>query len=160
LRGEQMWPYKRSAMRIAEARCSRGVALIASAIACASCAPPEAGVVEISAAAITITGTSATNDDSTVTYAISYVGSHSFFRVYLDADQRTATGFAVGGVGAEILIENGFRYRYTGTGTSWSWAQAGTVAFSNDGAVASWRIARADLGEVAPCTEAADLVFD
>src|SRR5262249_6697907 len=116
----RMFVVARSRAHLSSAMDRATLSVLAIALLGASCAPRDGGVVEVSAAA-TITATRASNDDATVSYAISYSGTHSFFRVYLDADQRTATGFAVGGVGAEILIENGFRYRYTGTGTSWSW---------------------------------------
>jgi hypothetical protein len=112
------------------------------------------------ATASPIVSTSASNDDTTVSYAITYTGTHSFFRVYIDADQSATSGFAVGGVWAEFLVENGWLYRYAGTGTNWAWTQLRSLTLTNTGSVASWRVLRSDLGELAPCTEQADLVFD
>ncbi len=111
--------------------------------------------------AVTPMGTvSATNDDSSVTYSITYTGTHTFFRVYIDADQSATTGFAVGGIKAEFLIENGNLWRYTGSGTNWAWAAVTPVTFSNSGGVVSWRVLRSSLGELNLCGEQADLVFD
>jgi hypothetical protein len=138
----------------------RGTLAAALLLAVGACAPTGSGIAERSAA-VTVTSTSASNDDTTVSYGLTYTGTHSFFRVYVDADQSASTGLAVGGVWAEFLVENGALYRYTGDGNSWSWARVTTaVGFANTGAAASWRVARADLGETAPCTEAANLVFD
>jgi hypothetical protein len=128
-----------------------------------ACGAPPGGGAPAAASPVTaspIVSTSARNDDTSVSYAISYTGTHSFFRVYIDADQSAATGFAVGGVWAEFLVENGWLYRYAGTGTSWAWTQLRSLPFTNTGGVASWQVLRSDLGEVAPCTEQADLVFD
>jgi hypothetical protein len=107
-----------------------------------------------------ILATGASNDSSTVTYTLSYSGSHRFFRVYVDTDRSAATGFAYGGAGAEFLIENGNLYRYTGDGSSWAWAAAGQVTFTNGGGRAVWTVARNALGETDPCAAAANLVFD
>jgi hypothetical protein len=129
----------------------------------AACARDSGGAEGESSGAVAaspIVSTSARNDDTTVTYGVTYTGTHTFLRVYIDADQSATTGLAVGGVWAEFLIENGTLYRYTGNGSSWSWSPLKSVTFSNSGGVASWQVLRSDLGETAPCTEQADLVFD
>jgi hypothetical protein len=150
-------------------RCRSGPWAAAAWLACgllggAACGP-RAGDADTLAAggdAITspILSTAASNDDATVTYSMTYTGSHTFFRVYIDADQSATTGLAVGGIWAEYLIETGILYRYTGDGTSWSWSRIKAVSFTNTGSAVTYQVARSDLGEVAPCTEQADLVFD
>src|SRR4249919_3926623 len=85
---------------------------------------------------------SVTNDDSSVTYGITYTGTHTFFRVYIDADQSPTKGFVVGGIKADFLLENGNLWRYTGSGTNWLWAAVTPVTFSNSGGVVSWRVLR------------------
>ena len=53
-------------------------------------------------------------------------GSNSVYQIFVDADNNANTGYEVGGIGADYLIEyqSGYvprLYNYTGTGTSWSW---------------------------------------
>ncbi|GIJ48223.1 hypothetical protein Val02_51090 [Virgisporangium aliadipatigenens] len=103
-----------------------------------------------------ITGQSATNTASTVTYTYRYTGSPAFLRVYVDTDRNAATGYAGGGVGAEFLLENAALYRHNGSG--WSWTQVATVTHSGSGGTATWTVNRADLGETATPNDA-DLVF-
>src|SRR5689334_13230143 len=85
----------------------------------------------------------ATNDSANVFYRLNYTGAYSFFRVYIDTDQSTGSGFQTGGVGANYLLENGSLFSYTGTGTTWSWSLVKTVTFTNAGGAANWTLARA-----------------
>jgi hypothetical protein len=142
------------------------IALAASLLGLVACSRPgdPAPVPPPSESALgaspDIISVAASNDDTTVTYALAYQGAHNFFRVYVDADQRAATGFATRGVGAEFLVENGNLYRYAGDGASWSWTRLSPPSYANSGGKAIWTIARAALGETDPCAERADLLFD
>ncbi|MER3417548.1 MAG: hypothetical protein C4343_00095 [Chloroflexota bacterium] len=96
---------------------------------------------------------------STVTYEFDYSnGPYAQYRVYIDADQSAATGFAVGGIGADYLLEgygqttnNASLYQFTGTqGTNqWSWGTTVLtgVTYTNSGSHASFTIPRADISE-------------
>ncbi|MFI5694481.1 DUF4832 domain-containing protein [Kribbella sp. NPDC051586] len=110
----------------------------------------------VSPAQATISGTSATNTATTVTYRFTYTGTPQFLRVYVDTDRNPSTGFAQAGTGADYLLENGSLYQHTGTG--WSWALVRTVTFSSTGGVAQWTVNRSDLGETATPNDA-DLIF-
>jgi hypothetical protein len=105
-----------------------------------------------------IANTAASNDATTVSYAFDYAGTPSFFRVYIDADQNAATGFAAGpGVGADFLLENAGLWTHTGSG--WSWSSDGAVTFAASNQHASWTVARARIGETRLCGEASTLLF-
>ncbi|RZU10996.1 uncharacterized protein DUF4874 [Kribbella rubisoli] len=110
----------------------------------------------VSPAQATISGTSATNTATTVTYRFSYTGTPQFLRAYVDTDRSASTGFAQAGTGADYLLENGSLYQHTGTG--WSWTLIRTVTFSSSGGVAQWTVNRSDLGETATPNDA-DLIF-
>ncbi|MFD3401155.1 DUF4832 domain-containing protein [Kribbella sp. NPDC058693] len=110
----------------------------------------------VSPAQATISGTSATNTATTVTYRFSYTGAPQFLRVYVDTDRNASTGYAQAGTGADYLLENGSLYQHTGTG--WSWTLIRTVTFSNASNVAQWTVNRADLSETATPGDA-DLIF-
>ncbi|WP_329000418.1 DUF4832 domain-containing protein [Kribbella sp. NBC_00709] len=110
----------------------------------------------VSPAEATISGTSATNTATTVTYRFSYTGTPQFLRVYVDTDRNASTGYAQAGTGADYLLENGSLYQHTGSG--WSWTLVRTVTFAGTGGVAQWTVNRADLGETATPNDA-DLVF-
>jgi hypothetical protein len=81
-----------------------------------------------------------------VTFSVSYQGTPSFFRVYIDSDQNAATGFPIQAIGANYLIENGFIYRYAGTGGSWAWALVSPLSFTESSGVARWTVPLADIG--------------
>ena len=81
-----------------------------------------------------------------MTFNLTYTGTPSFLRVFIDADQKTTTGYPVGAVGADYLIENGFLYRYAGAGGSWAWTLVKSLPLTKSGGVASWNAAPADLG--------------
>ena len=103
-----------------------------------------------------ITNTQATNNSTQIYYSYSYSGTPTYKRVYIDTDRNKATGFAVGAIGANFLIENGSLYRHNGGG--WSWQFVKSVSFSGTGGVARWTVARADIGETAQPNDA-DLLF-
>ncbi|MCF6468132.1 DUF4832 domain-containing protein [Nonomuraea sp. MG754425] len=113
-------------------------------------------LVAPTAAQAAITGQSATDTATTVTYQFAYPGSPAYARTYVDTDRNAATGFAQGGVGADYLLENASLYRHNGGG--WSWTLVGPVTYSASGGTARWTVARADLGESATPNDA-DLVF-
>ncbi len=129
-------------------------------LSCGNSPPAPTPPSKAAAVSAAITSTAANNDASSVTYTVTYTGSHQYFRVYVDTDRAAGTGFQYAGVGAEFLIENTNLYRYTGSGTDWSWTAAGTVTFSNAGGQATWTVSRSALGETDPCASAANLVFD
>lgn len=45
--------------------------------------------------------------------------------LYIDADKNPTTGFQVGDIGAEFIIEENMVQSYTGTGVDWSWQAVG-----------------------------------
>ncbi len=139
------------------------VAMLTAALpwtGCSDGSTPEE-IAELSAASSgNILSTSATNTDTAVTYTMSYAAAGTFYRVYIDTDQNASTGFAVGGAGAEYLLENSNLYKYTGSGSDWSWSKVKSEAFSASGGTARWTVARADIGETSACSEKSTLVFD
>ncbi|SEF73431.1 protein of unknown function [Nonomuraea solani] len=109
-----------------------------------------------SAAQAAITGQSATNTATTVTYQFGYTGSPAYARTYIDTDRNPATGLAQNGVGADYLLENASLYRHNGGG--WSWTLVGAATYSAAGGTARWTVPRSNLGESATPNDA-DLVF-
>jgi hypothetical protein len=115
-----------------------------------------AALTIVSPAYASISGLSATNDATTVTYQFTFTGAPQYARTYLDTDRNTATGYAQGGIGADYLLENNSLYHHNGGG--WSWTLVTTVTYSATGGVARWTVNRADIGETATPNDA-DLVF-
>jgi hypothetical protein len=112
-----------------------------------------------SAFAAAITSPQASNDSSNVYYSFSYSGSGlSYFRVYIDTDQNSATGYKANGIGANYMIENGSLYSHPANNSTWSWTSVGSVTYTNSGSVASWTVARSLIGETAT-PNSADLIF-
>jgi len=89
---------------------------------------------------------SISSSSTTITFQVTYQGTPSFVRVFVDTDKNTATGYAVGSIGADYLIENGFLYQYAGSGGSWGWTEIKSVSLAQSNGVATWNVARSDLG--------------
>lgn len=107
-------------------------------------------------AATTIVNTNATSTDSNVSFSLTYTGSDNFLRVYVDTDVNSTTGFLIGGIGADYLVEGSSIYPFTGTSqTHWCWGTSScsgggtSVTYSNTGGVASWTVPRSAIGETA-----------
>jgi hypothetical protein len=92
---------------------------------------------------------SISSSSTTLTFKVAYLGTPTFVRVYVDSDQKTTTGYPLGTIGADYLIENGYLYRYAGSGGSWAWTLIKTVSLSKSSGVATWNVARSDLGSPA-----------
>lgn len=73
--------------------------------------------------------------------------AHNAWQVFLDTDQNRNTGFSIGGIGAEFLLENGTLNAYAGSGNDWKWTLLEkSITFSNENQLAQWRLLQADLG--------------
>jgi hypothetical protein len=91
-----------------------------------------------------ISGYWADNDTARL-YLHADVGApFSWKHVFIDDDASADTGYAIGGIGAGYLIENGNLYRHVGPG--WTWARVGSATMVVAGASHDWTVARADLG--------------
>jgi hypothetical protein len=95
----------------------------------------------------------AANDDSTIRYGATFAKAYAQKHVFIDADMSAGTGYSVGGIGADFMIENGGVYDYTGTGgRNWRWTWLGTSSMSPStmGAIGAttWSIARSTIGEI------------
>jgi hypothetical protein len=100
-----------------------------------------------------ISSMSENNTDSTVTYQFSYTQGSTYYRLYVDTDNNPATGYKIGGIGADYVIFNGTVKKYTGTGTDWNFKQVGTGTFSSSGGTAKFSVARSLIGETNLCSE-------
>ncbi|HVK55803.1 MAG TPA: DUF4832 domain-containing protein [Burkholderiales bacterium] len=96
-----------------------------------------------------ISGLQASNDATQVYYQFQYTGAQSVLRLYLDTDQTTATGYSLGGIGADYLIENGSLYRYAGANGGWGWSFVKSVTYSNANQTANWTVTLVDIGSPA-----------
>ncbi len=106
----------------------------------------------------TIYNQQASNDGTNVYYRFNYTGTFSWYRVYVDTDQNSTTGYVANRIGADYLLENANLYRYSGTGGAWGWTLLKTVTYTNANNLASWTVARSDIGETAT-PNTADLIF-
>jgi hypothetical protein len=85
------------------------------------------------------------NDATHATYGFSYrpsqSGSWTSLRAYLDTDLNAATGMAVGGLGAETMLEQSSLYSWSG-----SWRKIRSITQSSRGGL-SWKVSRSDIGK-------------
>jgi hypothetical protein len=82
--------------------------------------------------------------------------NYNALQAFLDVDQNPATGFALNGLGADFLLENGTLNAYTGSGSDWAWNPLDAqVTFSSENQTAIWNLPHAALGDAA----AMDIIF-
>jgi hypothetical protein len=84
---------------------------------------------------------SISNDVSKIYYQANLSATYQHVRFYIDTDNSATTGYVVGGIGADYLIENGNLYRYTVNG---SWTAIGASHMNLSGSNYSWWIWRSD----------------
>jgi hypothetical protein len=72
---------------------------------------------------------------------------YNAFHVFVDSDNSANTGYQVGSIGAEFLLENAGLFSYAGDGSSWQWnhVSPADVSFSSAEPTASWTVSRAAL---------------
>ena len=63
-------------------------------------------------------------------------GNTAIYEFFIDADNNTLTGYSIGGIGADYLVEMtaGYiprLYEYSGNGTSWSWTLISLIDYLN-----------------------------
>src|SRR5258708_17072093 len=87
---------------------------VTSTAATSPSAAPSSNARTSLAAILSISGSS-----TTLTFKLTYQGTPSFVRVYVDSDRKATTGYPTGGIGTDYLIENQYLYRYAGSGGSW-----------------------------------------
>lgn len=68
------------------------------------------------------------------------------WQVYLDTDKNSSTGFRVGNIGADFIIEGQAIHRYAGLGTNWNWENIGVAERQYAGKVAELRFPRSLIG--------------
>lgn len=56
-----------------------------------------------------------------IVFRATHTGSPEFRRVYIATDSHNTTGYQIGGIGADFMIENLVLYRYPGPGGSTEW---------------------------------------
>jgi hypothetical protein len=87
------------------------------------------------------------NDGTNNYYSMYFSQAFTYYRVYIDTDESAATGFAVAGIGADYLIENGVLYSHGAPG--WNWNSLGSSSQVLGSNSSSWTIPRATLGQTA-----------
>ncbi|HHJ39639.1 MAG TPA: hypothetical protein ENJ86_09295 [Methylothermaceae bacterium] len=52
------------------------------------------------------------------------------YQIFLDTDENEASGYSMGALGVEYLLEGNNLWRYTGDGNSWSWQYVGDMVMA------------------------------
>ena len=133
-------------------RSARPFKLLAGIIA-GSCSPPLLAVTPAYAA---ISGHSATNTATTVTYSSTTPAPRQYARTYVDTDRNTATGLRRAGSAPTTCWRTAACTSHNGGG--WSWTLVRPSPSPPPAGSPSWTVNRASLGETATPNDA-DLVF-
>lgn len=101
----------------------------------------EANTSAVVEHAYTTTGDGAwvSNDATSVRLHTTLPGTYSYKHVFIDDDSNAATGYAVAGIGAGYMIENGSLYRWVGPG--WAFTKIGSSNYVG-GAAHDWTVSR------------------
>ncbi len=109
-----------------------------------------------------ISNLQAESDSEVLNLQFTFIGAledYNGFQVFLDTDQNPASGFAIGGLGAEFLLENGTLNAYAGSGSDWNWTPLeNEIVHLNDEQTARWSVLLADVGNSQAFDFAAQLV--
>ncbi|MCK5919171.1 MAG: tandem-95 repeat protein, partial [Cocleimonas sp.] len=67
-------------------------------------------------------------------------GGFHAYQVFLDTDESDATGYKVGALGADYMLEGANLYHYAGAGTNWAWQYVNTAASGISGNKAEFQL--------------------
>ena len=111
-----------------------------------SVSSPSAAVTVTTTDPIPVTGAAVTFTSTAATFSAQFNLPFTFQHVFVDSDADAATGYPVGGIGADVMIEGSggtaATYRHTGAAADFTWDSAGTgdpLVSSADG-VYGWRV--------------------
>lgn len=94
-----------------------------------------------------ITNFKASSDATHFHYSFTYVGSPQQLHIYIDTDNSPSTGYDLGTVGIDYMIENGSVYQYTGKGgLDWTFTKLGSSNMTGVAPNVSWSIPRSIVG--------------
>jgi hypothetical protein len=96
-----------------------------------------------------IASASVTFGATTATFLAQYNLSFNDHNVFIDTDNSTATGYQVGGIGADFLIQNGTFFHHTTGANTWDWTQntLGTgPLISSTGGAYNWQVPSSEFG--------------
>ena len=68
------------------------------------------------------------------------------WQVFLDTDKNNSTGYQIGNIGADYIIEGQALHRYTGLGTNWNWESIGVADKHYAANIAEIRFPRSLIG--------------
>tara|TARA_R110002049_G_scaffold993_2_gene7078 strand:+ start:12020 stop:13180 length:1161 start_codon:yes stop_codon:yes gene_type:complete len=76
-------------------------------------------------------------DETTIKMTVLGAGIEPTYDIFIDTDNNTTTGFLTGGMGADVLLQNGLSYDFSGVNqNTWGWAQHSVSAINSDTEVA------------------------
>ena len=67
--------------------------------------------------------------------------------LYIDTDNNPATGFSVGAIGAEFILDDGYKLKkYRGGGNNWRWRKKGVATYKVSGNMVEMSFPRSWIG--------------
>ena len=69
------------------------------------------------------------------------------YSLFLDADDNNSSGFLVGRIGADYLLQDSVLYTYNGIDGGWSWAESASAVVAVSGTQVEYQVSLADLGD-------------
>lgn len=94
----------------------------------------------------TVSNVTAVDTSTHATYQFNYTGSPTYHQVFLDADLNASTGFAINGIGADYLVENGRFLKHSGANGAWGWTTVRNVDSTNSNGLFKVTLTRSELG--------------
>jgi hypothetical protein len=91
------------------------------------------------------------NDGTNIYFSYTENNKFTYNHVFIDSDVNTKTGYSIGGIGADRLLENGGAYKSTANGSNWSWSSLQNVTFQSSNNTYSWTIPLSILGTSSNC---------
>ncbi|MGC1181783.1 spherulation-specific family 4 protein [Legionella sp.] len=107
----------------------------------------------------TISNPQVSNDANNLYFSYTESKSFTYYHVFIDSDMNPATGYSIGGIGANLMLENNGLSKSTANGSSWSWSYLAKAPFTNSNNTLNWSLPLSTLGTLT-CNQPINIVYN
>lgn len=105
----------------------------------------------------TLSSPTVSNDANNINFSYKETTAFPYNQVFIDSDMNPGTGYQVGGIGADLLVENGTIYKYIGP--NWNWSAIQNVTYSANSGLYSWTVPLTALSVPLVCNQPLNLIM-
>lgn len=114
-------------------------------------------IFSVQASYATLSSPTVSNDATNINFSYKETTAFPYNQVFIDSDTNTGTGYPIGGIGADLLVENGQIYKYVGPG--WNWSVIQNVTYTVTSGTYSWVVPLSSLSVPLVCNQPLNLIM-